>query len=202
MQPQQPPSPITTLTSLSSSSYFDPSFYVAKVHSIINTIEAFRMPQGVYFVSYVLTLFGITMILYCLVRMVEIAQEENHHLKHAIAEYAARRNDEASGTRNDRWDHIQELINSENPSDWRLAIIEADSVLETLLKGRDLPGKGIGEMLKSISPGDLGSMQAAWEAHLVRNKIAHDGSEFDLSNREARRTIQLYEVVFHELGFL
>ena len=160
------------------------------------------MPQGVYFISYVLTLFGITMILYCLVRMVEIAEEENHHLKHAIAEYAERRNEESSGTRNDRWDHIQELINSENPSDWRLAIIESDSVLETLLKDRDLPGKGIGEMLKSISPGDLGSMQAAWDAHLVRNKIAHDGSEFELSNREARRTIQLYEVVFHELGFL
>jgi hypothetical protein len=182
--------------------YLNVDYYFNKVLEFFHLAASFHIGPTVYFVSYALSLFGITMILYCLVRMVEIAGEENSHLKHAIAEYAARRNDETAGTKNERWDHIQDLVNSENPSDWRLAIIEADSVLDTLLTARDLPGKGIGEKLKSISPGDLGSMQAAWEAHLVRNKIAHEGSEFDLSNREARRTIQLYEVVFRELGFL
>lgn len=196
------PNTLNTISSVSNSQYFDFNFYAGKTAFVVQWFKAFHIPSAIYLVSYVLTLFGITMVLYCIVRMVEIAQEENHHLSHAIAEYAARRNDEASSGRNERWEHIQDLINSENPSDWRLAIIEADSVLETLLDARDLPGKGIGEKLKSISPGDLGSMQAAWEAHLVRNKIAHDGSEFDLSNREARRTIQLYEVVFRELGFL
>ena len=32
--------------------------------------------------------------------------------------------------------------------------------------------------------------------------IAHEGSNFELSQRDARRSIQLYEVVFRELGFL
>jgi hypothetical protein len=189
--------PNTIGTNLLKNPLFDPTYvnidyYFNQVLVFFRWVQTLHLGGTIYFVSYVLTL----------VRMVEIAGEENHHLKHAIAEYAARRNEESSGTRNVRWEHIQELINSENPSDWRLAIIEADSVLETLLDARDLPGKGIGEKLKNISPGDLGSMQAAWEAHLVRNKIAHDGSEFDLSNREARRTVQLFEVVFRELGFL
>ena len=198
----QPNTPLDKISTFSNSSYLDYNFYVSKVGSWIQWIKLYHLPSEVYLVSYILSLFGITMILYCLVRMVEIAQEENHHLKHAIAVYAANRNDEAASNKNERWDHIQDLINSEDPAAWRLAIIEADSVLESLLKDRDLPGNSIGDKLKSISPGDLGSMQAAWEAHLVRNRIAHEGSEFDLTQREARRTIQLYEVVFRELGFL
>ena len=93
-------------------------------------------------------------------------------------------------------------MNSPNSSDWRLAIIEADSILEGLLEEKGFPGIGIGERLKNISPGNLASLQAAWEAHLVRNRIAHEGLEFELTERDARRTISLYEMVFRELGFL
>lgn len=202
MQPTNPLATNLLHKPLFDTTYVNIDYYFNQVLVFFRWLGSAHAGSTIYLVSYILTLFGITMILYCLVRMVEIAQEENHHLKHAIAVYAANRNDEVSSTRNDRWEHIQDLINSDNPSDWRLSIIEADSVLETLLKDREYAGNTIGEMLKSISPGDLGSMQAAWEAHLVRNKIAHEGSEFELSNREARRTIQLYEVVFRELGFL
>ena len=75
-------------------------------------------------------------------------------------------------------------------------------MLEGLLESRGIPGDSIGERLKNITPGDLGSLQAAWEAHLVRNRIAHEGVDFELSERDARHTMQLYEVVFRELGFL
>lgn len=182
--------------------YLNVDYYFNQVLVFFQWLKSMHLGQTIYLVSYVLTFLGITMILYALVRMVEIAAEENNHLKHAIHEYAERRKEDAALGQNDRWEHIQDLVNSDDPTAWRLAIIEADSVLETLLKERDLPGKGIGEMLKNMSPGDLGGMQAAWEAHLVRNKIAHEGSEFELSAREARRTIQLYEGVFREMGFL
>lgn len=182
--------------------YLNVDYYFNQVLVFFRWMKETDVGPTIHLVSYVLTFLGITMILYALVRMVEIAAEENSHLKHAIHDYAVRRSEEAATGKNDRWEHIQDLINSDDPTAWRLAIIEADSVLETLLKERDLPGKGIGEMLKNISPGDLGSMQAAWEAHLVRNRIAHEGSEFDLSAREARRTIQLFEGVFREMGFL
>jgi len=186
---------------------FDPTFvnidyYFNKVLVLWHWLNSLSAGSTVYLISYIISLFGITMIIYALVRLVEIDVEEHGHLKHAIAEAEARRNEVASGTRNERWDHIQELVNSANSSDWRLSIIEADTILEGLLDARGLSGNGIGEKLKNISPGDLGSMQAAWEAHLVRNRIAHEGSAYDLSQRNARQTIQLYEVVFRELGFL
>ena len=101
-----------------------------------------------------------------------------------------------------RWVHVEDLASSPNESDWRLAIIEADSILENLLEEKGIPGVGIGERLKNISPGDLSTLQFAWEAHLVRNKIAHEGSAFEFTEREAKRTIRLYEMVFQELGFI
>ncbi len=183
-------------------SFFNVDYYFNKVLTVFHWFRGSHAGSTIYLISYVLSLFGLTMIIYCLVRMVEIYREEHGHLKHAIAEYAERHNEATAGTKNERWEHITDLVNSVNTSDWRLAIIEADTVLEGLLEARDIPGTGIGEKLKSISPGDLGSMQAAWEAHLVRNRIAHEGMQFDLSQRDARRTIQLYEVVFRELGFL
>ena len=194
-------------TQLLTKPLFDPSFlnldyWFGKVLVIFNWFKDSHAGGPIYFVSYVLSLFGITMIIYCLVRMVEIAYEEDEHLKHAIHEYQERHNESANSNRNVRWEHIQDLLNAPSSAEWRIAIMEADSVLEGLLEARDIPGAGIGERLKNMPPGDLSSIQAAWEAHLVRNRIAHEGSEFSLSQRDARRTIQLYEVVFRELGFL
>ncbi len=199
--------PNTLGTNLLNKPLFDPTFlnvdyYFGKVLNVVHWFGNTHAGSTIYLVSYILSLFGITMIIYCLVRMIEIAYEEDEHLKHAIHDYHSRHNEAAGPGRNVRWEHIQDLLGSPHDSDWRLAIIEADSVLESLLEARDIPGNGIGERLKNIQPGDLGSLQAAWEAHLVRNRIAHEGSEFQLSERDARRTIQLYEVVFRELGFL
>ena len=164
-------------------------------------VTTLHIDSVVYLISYLLSFFGITLTLYCTVRLVEIYFEEHGHLKHAIHEYAATQTERESG-KNVRWEHIQTLVASPNPSDWRLAIIEADSILEGLLEDRGIPGVGIGERLKNISPGDLSTLQSAWEAHLVRNRIAHEGSEFELGERDAKRTVRLYEMVFQELGFV
>ncbi len=189
---------------------FDPAF-VNLDYIFAEILEFFRSPwpsvepilNVLHIVGYILALFGITLIIYCLVRMVEIANEEEQHLRHAIHDYADKYAEEdAVSGKNARWEHIQELVGSPNPSDWRLAVMEADTVFEGLLDARDIPGTGIGEKLKNMSPGDLSSIQAAWEAHLVRNRIAHEGSQFELSQRDARRAVQLFEVVFREMGFI
>ncbi len=91
---------------------------------------------------------------------------------------------------------------SENPNDWKLAIIEADIILDDSLKQKGYPGNSLGERLKNVSPQQLNSLQDAWEAHKVRNRIAHDGSDFILTKRIAQDTIARYQRVFTELGVL
>lgn len=104
--------------------------------------------------------------------------------------------------KSNRLDDIDANVASENPNDWKLAIIEADIILDGLLKERGYVGATLGERLKSISPNQLGSLQDAWEAHKTRNMIAHEGPDFVLTKRMAEETIVRYKRVFAEFGVL
>lgn len=99
-----------------------------------------------------------------------------------------------------RWKHVMTLIESTQESDWRQAIIEADIILFDGLDHAGYFGESVGEKLKSADPRRLASLQDAWDAHKVRNDIAHQGYQFVLSDRMAYRAIQQYEVVLKELG--
>src|SRR3989344_111310 len=98
--------------------------------------------------------------------------------------------------KNQRWEKVQELAYSNSPSDWRLAIIEADVMLEDVLRQKGHIEDNLGDMLKATDKTDLLTLQDAWEAHKVRNDIAHLGANFELSDREAKRVVALFENVF------
>lgn len=101
---------------------------------------------------------------------------------------------------NNRLQDILEHSASENPSDWKLAIIEADIMLDDLLKQRGYIGNSLGERLKSTSSDQLKTLNDAWDAHKIRNRIAHDGADFVLTSRIAQETIARYQRVFAEFG--
>lgn len=99
-----------------------------------------------------------------------------------------------------RLTQVLEHSDSEHPNDWKLAIIEADIVLDEILKERGYVGESLGERLRSISSGQLNTLDDAWEAHKVRNKIAHGGTDFVLTKRLSDETIARYRRVFNEFG--
>jgi len=101
-----------------------------------------------------------------------------------------------------KWQEILNKAASTNENDWRLAIIEADIILDTLLERLNLPGSTIGDKLKVVEPSDFLTLDQAWEAHKARNNIAHQGSDFLLNDREVRRIISLYEQVFKEFHLI
>jgi hypothetical protein len=102
----------------------------------------------------------------------------------------------------ERWDKIMELINSDVESNWRAAIIDADIILDELLDNLNLPGDTIGEKLKAVEKSDFNTLDMAWEAHKVRNEIAHGGQGFNLNQREAKHTVSLFEAVFREFHMI
>ena len=75
-------------------------------------------------------------------------------------------------------------------------------MLEDLTDQLNLEGDNLGERLKSVDKEKFKTLDDAWEAHLVRNKIAHEGTQFELSQHEANRIITLYENVFREFGHI
>lgn len=97
-----------------------------------------------------------------------------------------------------RWNKVMEHMSSVNENDWRQAIIEADIMLEDLLVRLGYRGEGIGERLRRAEKGDFKTLDLAGEAHGIRNRIAHDGSNYPLNQIEAQRVIALYRQVFEE----
>jgi hypothetical protein len=111
-------------------------------------------------------------------------------------------NPEIAEAKNPAWERILDHIDSANPNDWRLAIIEADIMLGDILDKLSLPGDTIGEKLKSVEKSDFTTVESAWEAHKIRNQIAHQGESFKLNQHEAKRVVALYMEVFEEFQII
>ncbi len=186
--------------------FYDPTFLnidylFSRVLVFWDWVKAVEPSRMLVLISYLVTLFGITITIYAVVRLIELSNEEFGHLKHAIHDAHEREHARASG-KNTRWQHVENLMHTDDSGSWRLAIIEADSILEDALEARGITGDSIGEKLKNSTPGDLASLQAAWDAHQIRNRIAHEGSDYELTARDARRAFQSYEIVLRELGYI
>lgn len=104
--------------------------------------------------------------------------------------------------KNDRFEQVVELANSAHPSDWRRAILEGDIMLGELLEERGFPGADVGERLRGASRAHFQTLDLAWEAHRVRNQIAHEGETFPLTERDALAAVEKYRRVFEEFGYL
>lgn len=101
-----------------------------------------------------------------------------------------------------RWKTITEHIESENQNDWKQAIMEADIILGEILEKMGYQGDGIGEKLRRVEKADFQTLGEAWEAHKIRNIIAHEGASYELNKYEARRVIGLYKQVFEEFFYI
>lgn len=91
---------------------------------------------------------------------------------------------------------IQGYLSSQSEALWRIGIMEADNVLLEVLTEKGYQGDGVGEKLKTAS---FKTIDLAWDAHKIRNRIAHEGSDFQLTEREAKRAFMLYESVLRDL---
>ncbi len=143
-----------------------------------------------------LLIFGI---IYAYIRHEQLGEVFAEILKRQEEAYAKlHKND----VKNARWQDVLVHIDSERANDWKLAIIEADIILEELLTSLGYACSTIGDKLKSASPTSFRTINQSWRAHNVRNRIAHDGADFELSKIEAQQTIAEYKMVFEEFDFI
>ena len=143
---------------------------------------------GVYFALWAL-------ILIMIYRIISHRQAETRDLQAALVQ------ESDSSPRNDRWQRVLKYLESENPAEWKLAIIEADTMLDELVKTLRPHEETLGERLKAIEPSDFVTLQDAWDAHKLRNRIAHEGN-FGLTKHEALRAIAMFRRVFEEFEYI
>ncbi len=148
--------------------------------------------------AFILSVAAVAVCLYSYRKLQEIDAEEEKI--YGPSEEDTFLEEEVKSKENEKWLKVLSHAHSENPAEWRLAIIEADIMLDQLLTDLEYQGEGVGEKLKAVDPTDMLTLESAWEAHKVRNRIAHSGQDFELSERETRRVIGLFEEVFREFG--
>ena len=101
-----------------------------------------------------------------------------------------------------QWEAITTLFKASDPTGWRMAIIDADTMLEELVTEMGHQGDSFGEKLMSLRRDGVSWTDAAWDVHLLRNKLAHEGSRYNLTDREAFRAYKIYENILMGTGYL
>lgn len=152
---------------------------------------AARLWIWISLLGYLAAAAALAVIIYCLIRLYELRKREEQMLGPI---HVAK--DETPI--NPRWAHVEELTKSDSQSDWRQAVIEADIMLGDLLTAQGYRGATIGEQLQQVDGTEAAWLHDAWQAHDVRNQIAHQGSAYDLSPILAQRTLGRYENIFRE----
>ncbi|MBI5134268.1 MAG: hypothetical protein HZA81_02700 [Candidatus Taylorbacteria bacterium] len=148
-------------------------------------------------IAIIVSLFLFFVIVYSHIRIKQLEEKEKEEFEALKAKDAA--NQPGQDTEMvEKWQKVVAHINSNNPSDWRLAILEADIMLDSMLDKMGYQGDTMAEKFRGIAKGDFLTLQLAQEAHGVRNRIAHDGSSYPLNEREAKAVIDKYKQVFSE----
>ncbi len=195
------------------SKYFNPVYLFDQGSSFFQHLFAIVFSNQVksifYLLLFLLSTFFLAVMSYSVIRVFEIRKKEKKHLEGEIDEYAhhqaerdKRKQAGVEGSKNERWMTTLTYLFSQSSSDWKLAIIEADAMLDALMGQLGFKGENLGEKLKGATQDKFRNLTSAWEVHTVRNRIAHEGLSYEISQHEAKRVIALYEKIFREFGYI
>src|SRR3989344_8463497 len=168
---------------------------------IFNIKDFFAGPGGVL-LQFILILIAVAAafcVVYFYIKTEEIEKSEHRKIRKVVEERKAviQKSSPQLG-----WEKVTSYLERGNESEWRLAILEADTILDNLLDELRYTGESVGDKLKLVDASKMRNLDAAWEAHKIRNRIAHDGSNYPITYREARRVLALYEQVLREFGYV
>lgn len=97
------------------------------------------------------------------------------------------------------WHRIEEQFYRGSESDLKVAILEADKLLNDALRDAGIMGIQLGDRLKKANAQQIPNLNELWQAHKLRNQIAHEPN-FKLKRDLAERALHIYEVALRNLG--
>lgn len=101
-----------------------------------------------------------------------------------------------------RWDKVRARLNNSNPSQYKVAIIEADKIAEEILDGIGYKGANMTEKLEQVGEAHLDDhLEALKGAHEIRNKIIHQ-ADYEISHEAAEAVVGVYENFLKYLEFM
>jgi len=100
-----------------------------------------------------------------------------------------------------QWENIKAKMATGKESEAKLALIEADTILEEVLTKQGYLGETLDEKLQKINTDVLKVLPNVKEAHKMVSNIVHDPS-YRLDMKEAEESISIYKEAFIELQVL
>ncbi len=102
-----------------------------------------------------------------------------------------------------KWSEIESTFGLGGVSHFKSSIMEADKLVDYVLKSKGVRGNTFGERLKNSRSkfANYADYNDLWFAHKVRNNIAHE-SNHDLYSAEAKKAIESYKKALRALGAL
>jgi len=108
----------------------------------------------------------------------------------------------------ERWEAVFARSKTNSPESVRLAIIDADNLINDVLISKHTARQGLGfedasmaEKLKNLSKDDFKTLDRIWEAHHTRNKLVHE-PDFEISSEEAHKVLENYKAFLEETGVI
>ncbi len=147
-------------------------------------------------ISTIISMLALLVAVYSYMKLSEVTAAETKKLGLALSWNSERKQ------KNERWERVETYMTSLNSSDWKIAILEADNILDQVVERMGYEGSTLGERMKNIEASDFPYLEEAWTAHKTRNAIAHKGTDYGITRSEAEQTINIYHRVFKELGYL
>jgi hypothetical protein len=71
------------------------------------------------------------------------------------------------------WTEVEAILNGQGEVSRKLAVLEADKLLDRALKSMTMPGATLGERLK-FAAYKYPEIRSVWWAHRLRNQLAHE----------------------------
>jgi hypothetical protein len=97
-----------------------------------------------------------------------------------------------------RFEKILARLKENNPSQYKVAVLEADAFAEEILSSIGYSGETMAEKLQTVHEGQVESKELLTEAHQIRNRIVHE-TDFTLTREEAEKWLNAYEAFFREV---
>lgn len=100
-----------------------------------------------------------------------------------------------------QWNKIKSRLDLSSEAEHKLAVIEADNLLNETLERMGYDGDTVGEKLKQITSLRISNIDQILEAHKIRNNIVYD-PDYQLSLDQGQGVLEIYEKTLQELQVL
>ncbi|TSC89163.1 MAG: Uncharacterized protein G01um10143_544 [Parcubacteria group bacterium Gr01-1014_3] len=99
------------------------------------------------------------------------------------------------------WHKIVHRSKEPDQTEWKMAILEADKLLDDVLRSSGYNQPSVDERFNALSTELISNYDQVMQAHAVRSKVSKD-PEFSLAHAEAIEVLKIYKKALQEFGLI